>query len=185
MSYFGKLPSTGSQWWAALQLTFWGTLSWFTHPIIWIAFGPFRWMAFLQATAAQESTYNPLAVGDDGRSVGILQFYDDTWSDLDLGDLDRRTKIYWQAWAAGKYVQTAMLTGDGWIWRLFLPYFGAGYGRVLWTHGTVGGLSFDFDAMITQWNSEGNARTAWNTWRVISLGVGLLFMRMYKIGPFK
>lgn len=166
---FGKLPSTGSQWWSALRLIFWGLLSWITHPLIWVVMGPFRWSAFLLATASQESSYNPEASGDGGRSIGILQFLDDTWTSLDLGDLDRRYDVRWQAWAAGKYVQVALLDGWGWVWRLFLPYFGAGYGRLLWTRGIVGGLEPDFDGMIENWDSEGNARPAWNTWRLISL----------------
>jgi len=163
------IPNTGAQWWALIRLWFWGWLSWLLHPIIWLAFGPLKWMAMLSATAAQESTFNPDAVGDAGRSVGILQFYDSTWADLELGDLDRRYKIGWQGWAAGKYVQTAILHDWTWLGRLLIPYYSGGWSRILWVNGIISGLNKSFDEMVSYWDSEGRARKSWNFWRLLSL----------------
>lgn len=166
----------------SLYLIFWGLISWMLHPLVWVVMGPMKWTAFLQMTAAQESSYGTNTVGDGGRSIGILQFFDDTWEDLDLGDLDRRNTIRWSAWGAGTYVQSALLTDAGWIWRLFIPYFSAGYGRVLWTNGVTGGLAFTFDGMMQKWDSEGNSRAAWNTWRIITIVLLVPFARLLGVG---
>lgn len=179
---FGRLPSSSEQWWALVQLWFWGLLSWLLHPIIWIGFGPLKWMAMLGATAAQESTYNPSASGDNGRSIGILQFYDTTWSDLALGDLDRRYSLMWQGWAAGKYVQTAILYSFWWIPRFLVPYYVGGYCRLLWVNGIRGGLTRDFNDMVSYWDGEGAARPAWNTFRLISLFLMWPLMRILNVG---
>ena len=165
---FGKLPSTGSQWAVVVQLLIGGLVSWLLHPIIWIL-GPVKFVAILLATAAQESTYNNEAAGDEGRSVGALQFYDSTWTGLGLGDLDRRKSALWASWGAAKYISDAFTSEPGWVWRLLLPYFGAGYARLLWVNGVNSGLTRSFSEMVDYWDSEGAARTAWNTWRLISL----------------
>lgn len=177
---FGKLPSGTTQWMNAGMIILSGLVSWLLHPLVWIAFGPVRWCAFLLATAAQESTYNSSAVGDGGRSVGIFQFYDSTWAGLELGDLDRRNSIWWSSWACGKYVGDAFVTDLGWIWRLAIPYYGAGYGRLLWVNGVNSGLTRSFDEMISYWDSEGAARPAWNTWRLISLPFTYVLFMMVK-----
>lgn len=174
---FGRLPSGTSQWITAVQLVAGGLLAWITHPLVWIAFGPARWCAFLLATSAQESTYNNDAVGDGGRSVGALQFYDSTWEGLGMGDLDRRKSAWWSTWAAAKYVGDAFATDIGWVWRLAIPYYGAGYGRLLWVNGVSSGLTRSFDQMVSYWDSEGAARTAWNTWRLISLPFTVMIYR--------
>lgn len=180
----GKLPTTTATWWASIQLIFWSLLSWLLHPLVWVVAGPFRWIALMQMTAAQESSYNPDAVGDDGRSVGMLQFYDSTWTSLEMGDLSRRTSIAWSAWAAGKYTQGALLNGWGWVWRLFLPYVGAAYMRVLWTNGVTGGLEKSFDDVWDQFTGEGNAQPAWNTWRLITLVILIPTARCLGLGPW-
>ena len=170
---FGRLPSTASQWTVAAQLIVGGLVSWLFHPLIWIL-GPCKFVSILLATAAQESTYTADASGDDGRSIGALQFYDSTWTGLGLGNLDRRRSVWWSSWAAAKYIADAFVDRPGWIWRLLLPYYGAGYARLLWVNGVSSGLTRDFSEMMAYWNSEGAARTAWNTWRLISLPVSYL-----------
>jgi len=180
----GKLPSGTSQWLASLQLILWGSLSWLLHPLVWVVAGPMKWLALLQMTAAQESTYNPDAIGDDGRSVGMLQFYDSTWEGLELGDLSRRNSIFWSSWAAGKYVQGALLHDFGWIWRLLVPYYGAAYARVLWTNGVTGGLTKSFEEVRDQFEIEGNAQPAWNTWRLITLVLLVPIARLLQLGPW-
>jgi len=173
---FGRLPSGASQWTVAGQLVVGGLVSWLLHPLVWIV-GPIKFVAILLATAAQESTYNSEASGDGGRSIGALQFLDSTWTGLDMGDLDRRTSAWWSSWAAAKYIGGAFVDEPGWIWRILFPYFGGGYARLLWVNGVTSGLTRDFSAMVEYWDSEGAARTAWNTWRLISLPFAyLLYM---------
>jgi len=184
MDFFGKMPSTWDQWSASLRLSAWCLLSWLLHPLVWVVAGPFKFIALMQMTAAQESTYNPNAVGDEGRSVGMLQFYDSTWETLELGDLDRRYSVFWQAWAAGKYVQSALLHDLGWVWRLLVPYYCAAYCRVLWTNGVAGGLNKTFEQARDQFEGEGNAQPAWNTWRLITLVLLWPTARCLKLGPW-
>jgi len=173
---FGRLPTGASQWTVAAQLVAGGLVSWLLHPLIWVL-GPVKFVSILLATAAQESTYTADASGDDGRSVGALQFYDTTWTGLELGDLDRRKSVWWSSWAAAKYIADAWVREPGWVWRLLLPYYGGGYARLLWVNGVNSGLTRSFADMVAYWDSEGAARTAWNTWRVISLPFSWMLWR--------
>jgi hypothetical protein len=179
---FGRLPSGTEQWWVSFQLMVWGTLSWLLHPLVWTVAGPFRWAAILQMTAAQESTYNATVGGDleNGtyRSVGVLQFYDSTWEDLEMGSLDRRTSVFWQSWAAGKYVGDALVKDFGWWWRLAVPYIGAAYFRTLWTNGINSGIQKTYAEVMAKFDGEGASRAAWNSWRLISLVPAVAVFRM-------
>lgn len=173
---FGKLPTTGSQWTVAAQLVVGGLVSWLLHPLVWIL-GPVKFVSILLATAAQESTYRADASGDGGRSIGALQFYDSTWVGLGLGDLERRKSVWWSSWGAAAYIADAFVTDTGWIWRLLVPYYAGGYARLLWVNGVNSGLTRSFAEMMEYWDSEGAARQAWNTWRLMSLPfVYLLWM---------
>lgn len=135
MSY---LPSSGARWWSAFVMTLGGLVGWLTHPVIWLVAGPFRWIALLNMTAAQESGWNAEAVGDStskyGNSVGMLQFNTSRWPSLTGRDLEDRTSPFLSGYYGAVYVQLALLTSWSW-WSLGLPLYGAAVMRYMWTHG--------------------------------------------------
>jgi len=111
-------------------------VGWLTHPTLWLIYSPARWLLYVGVTASQESGGVLTATGDGGASVGLLQFKDTTWTAI-LPDvpLEKRLDPYWQGYAAGVYVQTALLTRWKWWPALAIPVWGMGAMRRLWRSG--------------------------------------------------
>lgn len=166
-------PSTRERWTAALSLAFGGALGWMTHPAVWIVFGPARWQALILSTAAQESAFNPGAIGDldiSNSSVGILQFQATTWTSLG-GDSTDRTSPFWSGYYAAAYVQSALFYDLRWL-VLGVPFYGHKAARVLWRYGVDDAeraIDAEFTADLS--GSEGQYEGAWTAWRTISIVV--------------
>jgi hypothetical protein len=112
--------------------------------VAYIAANPGRWWLFvflpriirgLWATAASESNFNPSAQGDQGTSVGILQFQRRTWERLGGGDI---TDPREQGAAAIAYILEA---GPSWGGRLLSPF---GRPLLAWRTLWVGGRSYAY-----------------------------------------
>jgi hypothetical protein len=166
MTLKDSFPQSSEGWLSLAALLFGGLLSWLAHPGVWLVAGPFRWLAMLAATASQESGFNREAVGDAGRSVGILQFYDSTWQGLGY-DLENRTNCAWQGWAAGAYVQAAIADDLRWL-AIVAPVYGFPLLRVLWTSGPGAWDRGAVSEGLARVALEGRAPSAWRTWRVLS-----------------
>jgi hypothetical protein len=80
-------------------------------------------------TAVTESALAPDAVGDDGRSIGVLQF-NDVRADL-LDRKDWRLSPFWSGFAVAKYLRIT----DGRIATLRPELDGAAAWRSLWVRG--------------------------------------------------
>lgn len=172
----GFLPTSTSAALSTVALVLGATASWFAHPLIWLCFGPFRWIAAILMTAAQESSYNASAEGDDGASVGILQFTAPTWEALG-GDPDRRTSSMLSGWYAGAYVQNAILTDVRWLW-MAVPVYGYAVMRFLWTHGAGSGLSIAGEAW-SSFREERWSGIAIVVWRGITIWPALWLFRSW------
>lgn len=178
------LPTTGRKAFDAFMLALGGLAGWILHPSIWIVFGPFRWIAFLQATAAQESGWNREAAGDGGRSVGMLQFYDATWDGLTGRPADDRLSPFLSGLYAAAYVATALYTDRRWL-RLGLPWAGFAWGRWLWTHGYAqSSTDATFAEVLAASRAESRAWPAWYVWRGLLLAPMLLLLPALIAVPF-
>jgi len=146
------LPTSTAQCSSWLALWAGGFIGWVTTPSIWLFAGPFRWLAMLGGMASAESAYDRDAVGDDGLSVGILQFSKGMWAaasgvdawepaegesrePLDtFQDNDPRFSPFQSGVVAAKYVQIALINTPRW-WTFILPLYGFAVVRYMWTCG--------------------------------------------------
>jgi len=106
-------------------------VSYLCHPKAWIL-GPLGAVRRAWSVAEQESGWNPDAAGDNGGSVGLLQFSNDK-ADWYGGDWRRSALL--SGWAWGRYVS---LFEWAWIVRFAVPVYGYAYMRYAWTHGAAG-----------------------------------------------
>jgi len=157
-------PTTAQRWADYALLLVGGLLGWLLHPVLWLAAGPFRWLALLTMTAAQESGYNRDAAGDGGDSVGMLQFNVKSWPTLTGRPLEDRASPFWSGFYAARYVQLGLLTSWGW-WKLALPIEGPAVMRWMWTHG-ISASAADDDAS-TMWSTFRGEGHSYSTWLVV------------------
>lgn len=153
-----------------------GLAGWLLTPMIWLPFGPLRWLTFLLASVAQESGYTTTAVGDDGMSVGSLQWWAPTWSATTGRPLEDRSSAYLSAYYAPRMVTDALHTDGRWLPYLMAPVYGFAAFRHLWTHG--GGQS-SADTLGSAWAEmrlEGQSWTAFLMWRGLTLFPLLLLL---------
>lgn len=141
-----------------------GALSgWIIHPVLWPV-GPFCWVARILATAETESGFSPTAAGDDGASVGPLQFKADTWVSVSAAPLSARTEGYASGVAAASYVSLAIATN----WRymlVYVPFFGSIYMREIWRAGSGSTPSWSEAWSLT----ESRFFPAYLFWRALGL----------------
>jgi hypothetical protein len=80
-----------------------GRIRWWEPLVFYVAVGtPARWLAWVTGAAWVESGFDPDAVGDNGKSVGVLQY--------NAGAMVRpedRASPFWSGFAAADYVATA------------------------------------------------------------------------------
>lgn len=150
-----------------LTLLVLGTLlGWLTTPIVWATMGPFRTIARIGATAAQESGYNASAFNAERTgSLGMLQFQQDTWESLG-GTADDRESPFWSGYYGVKYIGAGLLTSWKW-WAIGIPIFGLAIMRFMWTSGIS--ASSAERALSEAWeraSSEGQTFKAYLWWRL-------------------
>lgn len=99
------LPSSISQWWTAAGVLAGGMAGWATHPALWVVAGPARWPGILLGTCMSESRWGAYVLGDEGQSVGPMQ-----WHATNVGLVsaptstsDWRTSPWWSGYAAAVY----------------------------------------------------------------------------------
>lgn len=147
-------PSTWESWKNVLVLHLAALVGFVTHPLVWAVslFNPAVYLMAIGATAGQESDYSATAAGDDGDSVGLLQFNVNTWPDLTGRELADRTSPWWSGYYAAAYVQDALLAS--WLWwpLLMIPVFRIAAYRHLWTHGAS--ASSAESAWSESWSDE-------------------------------
>lgn len=124
-------------------------LGWATHPLLWPVYSPWRWLFYMGITATQESGGNAGAVGDDGASLGMLQFFQPTRAALGMTDEQAKSPL-WSGYYGAVYVSQALLSDWSWWYSLSLPVYGAGALRVLWRSG-IGAASSWRDGMSSEY----------------------------------
>lgn len=197
------LPDTTARWASVAALQAGGFFGWLSTPSLWVFCGPFRWMAMLGGMASQESAYDRYASGDDGLSIGILQFSKGMWTaatgyqfpsaepDQSEAD-DPRVSPFQSGYVAAKYVRIAMVETPRW-WTWIIPLYGFAVMRYMWTCGVSDTCAqrpaFDSDLVPSgakrgKWNrmwEEGERAsgaptrgyTAFLTWRLVIVPVEL------------
>ena len=188
MTWLG-LPTKSSQWSALFALWAGGLVGYLISPRIWVTLtGPFRWLAMLSGTAAQESYYDPEASGDAGASRGIVQFGTAAWNSAMPGASDRRLSAFWSGYASAKYVSFCLSQSMAWSFKFAVPYLGFAAMRMMWTGGSSASIAarpfFSTErvssgaavGMYTRAIEEGKRTqsptlgyTAWSAWRLASL----------------
>lgn len=179
-------PSSAAGWAALGALLAGGLVGWVTHPVIWLAWGPFRWSCVLVAYASQESAFNPSAVHVEGEgdSAGILQYNTSEVNSGLLPSADVRLSSFWSGYYAAVRWQRAFTgTWGGLVWLAFcaLPVVGYAYARRGWRYnpwasnplsrdenGWVHGpIEVVAEAMYDEWRGA----SAWYVWRGASLAL--------------
>ena len=160
------IPTTISAWWAVARMDMGALLGWMVTPVLWLVAGPARWVALVNTMAAQESGYNPDAVGDSGSSVGILQFYGTTWADLASVASKDPTSPCWSGFAAARYVRAGLWSSVS-AWWMAVPVVGVAAMRRYWTYGQVDSIS----AAWSQAMSETNTLSAAAIWTLVRAAV--------------
>jgi hypothetical protein len=117
--YFGFLPASASACWAAVCLFVGTFLGWFVAPSSWAISGPFRLAGIALGQATRESGFSTTAAGDDGRSIGVLQYFDETTDGDPLPSFDR-TSPFWSGWYYAQYVGAGLSQDLRWL-LLALP----------------------------------------------------------------
>lgn len=158
-------PGNSEQWYGALAMTLGALLSWFAHPLVWPVswFSPFYWVAMIWTTAAQESGFDPQATGDEGRSVGILQFHDA--NEGIIYKTDNRRSPFWSGYLSAKYVQKAIIHDWRWL-AIASPVIGMAWFRWLWTSGPSS------EALVAGWTGNDTGETAWSRFRSEGIAFG-------------
>ena len=138
MTFSGVIPMSSKQWATVAGIIGGGLLGWLVNPIIWVVVGPFRWVSMLLASSAVESLYGQEDNGDDGTSVGPLQWNDGTWPTVTSRPLTDRSSAFWSAYYAGEYLENGLMSSWRW-WLIAVPFWGFGAFRWLWTGGPSAG----------------------------------------------
>jgi hypothetical protein len=141
--YWLGLPSTAQKWGVWFSCSAGALLGYFLNPRIWLTLtGPFRWWSFISATMAQESNYTADASGDDGASLGVLQFGDMHLAEfvgsstLSSGSGDPRLSPFKSGFYSAKYVSSTLSNSLSWYWRVAVPVLGFSAIRMMWTGGS-------------------------------------------------
>ena len=170
-----------SKWPTLVALALGAFVGWLMAPGIWLAFGPFRWLAFVLAASDQESSYNPAAAGDDGGSVGVLQFAASTWQVVSGGSDDAdRTSAFLSGYYAPRMVEAAFDADSRWFWYLACPVLGYAAFRHLWTHGYGSA-----DSLADAWSETSAEAASWSAflaWRGLSL-IPVLALLPFLLAP--
>lgn len=186
-------PQDGREWKAALLLLLGGGLGWFLSPLLWFAWGPMRWPAFLLASAAQESGFDPDIEGAAGE-VGILQYSAaSSWVALialppEVGVNDWRRSPFWSGYYAARYYNAQAWSAPGLILVWLIPVLGPAAARYTWTHelavhgidGTLrNALNTVYDSS-TETSGERAFRVAypfwWSVWHVPASAVAIALL---------
>lgn len=183
---WGWFPKTLDQWKTLVLLSL-GTLAgWLTHPVLWLVGGPFRWWAMMMSTASQESSFNAMAEGDDGMSIGVLQFWKPTWEALGMVNPDDRMRPFLVGYIATRYVQNAIVADLRWLY-IGLPFVGMGVLRHLWTNGpasATGVVRAGWNQMMD--DAEPFVLPSWIFFRIISSVPAFFLCRaIYRLKPKK
>lgn len=120
-------PSTWAGWRDALVLALFALLGWAVSPLVWLGFGPVRFVAFVLARASYATGFDATAPG------GILGIPDDTWQLISGAPTDKRSAAY-SGFFAARFTQAAMATDFRW-WLLAVPVYGWGVWAHLWSAG--------------------------------------------------
>lgn len=178
MSFFANIKAVvppASRVWGLVQLALGATLGWFVNPLLWIAQPLPIWIANVLAIAAQESYYQPGAVGDldaaTGESYGLLQFNQPVAEELFGADWEVRVQQPWrQGCAAAAYVQSALSDNIRW-WLIVVPVYGFALLRWMWTSGRTD------DSVEAALNGDGNSgQTAWARYKTETLAQSAYIM---------
>lgn len=99
------------------QVLFWlGILAGYAlTPVVWPVFLPPRMMLYLSARASQESGWKVDAAGDNGASLGLLQFHEPTRRFLGMSDDDAKNP-FWAGFYGVRYVGELLFSD----WRYWL-----------------------------------------------------------------
>lgn len=182
---YNAISVTSAEGWRDFGLCVAGAaVSWLVSPVTWLVLWPGVLVAFLAGLARTESRFDAGCVGDDGASLGIVQF---NINNEVVGPLitpvnaatpsDPRLSAFWSGWYAVKNVQRALLTSPSW-WAIGIPWLGYGVLRLLWVHGPERGLTRPEGLLSAAWSvmtdpSERDAPgvTAFLVWRAIGLAL--------------
>jgi hypothetical protein len=141
--YWLGLPSTAAKWRVWFSCSLGALFGYLVSPRIWLTLtGPFRWLAMVSASMAQESDYTADALGDSGESLGVLQFGDmHLVGFVDSGSLiategDPRLSPFRSGFYAARYVNETL--GNSWRWyvKFATPVLGFAAMRMMWTGGS-------------------------------------------------
>lgn len=183
LGYLDTLPRGVDEWrsWAALMCG--ASVGWLASPSLWLVWPPLRWLSAVSATAAAESGFSAVALGDAGRSVGMVQIYDTTAAAMGWPS-SRLTSAWWSGWYSARYTRGALLTSWRW-WAMASPIYGWAMLRYLWRRGPG---SIDTTSAADVWaeyTAEPLAALGFPLWRLLSLialatGAYFLVMRRKK-----
>jgi hypothetical protein len=197
--YWLGLPSDFQKWGVWFSCSLGTLLGYVVHPRIWLTLtGPFRWWSFMSATMAQESNYTADASGDDGQSLGVLQFGTMHLSgfigadSLTSGSADPRLSPFKSGYYAAKYVSDTLSNSFSWYWKTAVPVLGFSAIRMMWTGGSSAEIAsrpfFSQErvssgaavGMTTRAIEEGERQngptlgyTSFFTWRLITLPLAI------------
>jgi len=106
-------------------------------PLAW-AVGPLALPALLWVVACGESSWSADAEGDDGTSVGMMQFQAASFVEPWFGPKER-TSPWASGWSSAAHIQSGLLRDPRWLLALWLPApWCVGAARALWRRGTGG-----------------------------------------------
>jgi hypothetical protein len=167
------IPKTWPAWSAILSLWIGGLWGWITHPAIWLAFGPRKFLATITAFAYTESRYNPNAYKESEQAYGILQFLNTTWDGL-VGQTEGTTNEFdmmnprLQGYFAAKYFSERILSDWKRSLSILIPFYGYGASRWEWRH--IPGTYTDIGTAWAEAKAEqgGNGVAAWAAWTNLS-----------------
>lgn len=143
MLYWLGLPSTFQKWGVWFSCSLGALLGYFLNPRIWLTLtGPFRWWSMISAMMAAESDYTADASGDEGQSLGVLQFGSMHLADfvgssaLSSGEGDPRLSPFKSGFYSAKYVSSTLSNSFDWYWKMATPVLGFSALRMMWTGGS-------------------------------------------------
>lgn len=161
-----------SPWWAVQA----GLAPWWAPVAFLFAVGPVRWVRWVVAGAYEESHWSTTAVGDDGTSLGILQYRKviGTNRTAPIRPVDRTSP-----WEAGLFAAGLTVAGIGDDWRpyvvLRVPVFGYLLQRSIWRAGRVVALIPRPPETTQAWEGFGvNAALAVAAWALFGIPIAAI-----------
>ena len=147
---------------------------------------------------AQESNYDASASGDEGDSLGVLQFGTMhlsgflSTSTLDSSTSDPRLSPFRSGFYSARYVNQTLGVSFSWIWKMAVPVLGFSAVRMMWTGGSSASIAsrpFFSDERVSSGAAVGMATraveegareqgptlgyTAFFSWRVLTLPLAI------------